>query len=811
MKITFLSAAVALTKTYAKLPDGSIEKTSYPNVWEVTSHIEDARDLNHLEKLITAHAAQGHCLLKGMVMRDLVSESRKDSTDRNATTNWLCLDIDGIEPVFSEYVTGCSSGTDEPRKIIQATPVTPDTILTAMGLGDVSYVLQWSGSMGVSNNALRCHIFVMLSKPISAPLIKQWLIQKNHEVPILRAHQKLTKTSLALTWGLDITACQSDKLIYIAPPTLKGIKNPLGKTPRISVVKKKEATFEITGRINSTDQNRALTDARILELRDAAGLLKRKLTYKTVGAHEILAKPGECIATEMKQDRGFVYFNLNGGDSWAYYHPENNPDYIFNFKGEPVYLTKELLPSYWEQLNQQAYRVSSTGLTYLAFLDRATSTYWRGTYDQTSDELSILPAKTETMVRHFAEANGLRLGDFIPEWDMEFNPHDSVRVDFDNKTVNTFQLTDYMRAPVRKVPACPPVILKVISHILANDLEAVEHFLNWLAYIVQNRDRTMTAWVFQGVPGTGKGLLMNRVLSPLFGESQVVIKRSGELNEKWTDFVAGKFIVFIDEIQTSAFKDEAGVIANLKNFITEPTVTVRMMNKNAYSVKNHGNYIFASNKADPITVDKQDRRINVGTYQKNSLVLSDKEMDLILSGAELQNFHHYLMGYAVDARAASTPLKSAARNSLIELSQTTSESTASALMEGNFEFFVEQLPTSSAYETNYLLKAKVDNYKRTLSDLLARTKNGVCNVSRDELFIIFDFTVGGMNPSPTTFSRYLGHRQIAVKPIFIDGKTVRGIAIEWKDMHKAKEFAQEVNQDAKTEAFKAQVKSRSSK
>jgi hypothetical protein len=41
----------------------------------------------------------------------------------------------------------------------------------------------------------------------------------------------------------------------------------------------------------------------------------------------------------MKMERGFVYFNLNGGDSWAYYHPIDNPTFIRNFKGEPMYRT----------------------------------------------------------------------------------------------------------------------------------------------------------------------------------------------------------------------------------------------------------------------------------------------------------------------------------------------------------------------------------------------------------------------------------------------------------------------------------------
>lgn len=769
MKITFLEANVPLTKSYTKLADGTIEKSSYPNVWEVTSHEENVLDLKGLEIAINKHAALGHCLLKGNVMRQLTRESRKDSTDRNATTEFLCLDIDGIEPIF------------QPDPAYPGVPVTVETVMEALGLKDVSYIVQWSGSMGIGGNTLRCHIFIMLTKPISAPLIKQWLIQKNHEVSLLKAHHALTKTGNSLTWGLDITACQSDKLIYIAPPSLKGIKNPLGRVPRISLISKKDSTYDLTGKINSTDQNRALTDARVMELRDRDGLPKRKLTYKHVGGHEILAKPGECIATEIKTDRGFVYFNLNGGDSWAYFHPENNPDYIFNFKGEPVYLTKELLPAYWETLSHQAYRVASNGLTYLAFLDKATSTYYRGTYDPIDDILDIYPAKNESMVRQFADSNGLRLGPNIPEWTMEFDPKNGVRVDFDNKIVNTFERTVYMKAAAKRITKCPPKIFSIISHILCNDVEAIEHFMNWLAVLAQGLDRTRTAWVFQGTQGTGKGILFERVLAPLFGQTQTVIKRSAELNEKWTDFVEGKFIVFIDEIQTSALHDEAGAIANLKSLITNPTAMIRAMNRNAYPVNNFTCWLFASNKADPVSIPRNDRRFNVGPYQSLPFPKPTDEWLDSLATDELQNFWWYLLSFTADKEIAATPLNNEARNTLIEISESTSESAANAVRDGNIQFFLDHIPSNDAYKSDFKMMSKVDAYKKALQEIMNRTKPNTSHlVRRDELFALFDFAVGGMSPSPATFSRFLGHRQLTIKPITLPGqKTERGLTTQW--------------------------------
>jgi len=762
MLFTFLKAPVALTKSYVKLPDGTIEKTSYPNVWEVTSISEQATTLAELEVHLNYHAANGNCLLKGLVQRPLIAESRKGSTDRNAATDWLCLDIDGID----------TSGGK----------VTPDTILTDIGLGDVSYILQWSGSMNIGSTALRCHIFIMLAKAVSAPLVKQWLIQKNHAVPVLQTHQALTKTGNCLTWGLDITACQSDKLIYIAPPVLKNIKNPLGRLPRISLVMKAKATYDLLATpINSTTQNRTLTDARVLALRDQAGLPKRKLNYKVVGAHEILVKPDGCIATEIKQDRGFVYFNLNGGDSWAYYHPEDNPDYIFNFKGEPTYLTKELLPDYWASLQGTGHRVSSKGLAYLAFCDRLTGQYWKGTYDAANDVLDVTLAKTLVILKDWAKENGLPL-DIVPEWDLSFDPHDTVRVDFANKTINTFQLTQYMKAVAKEVKAPPPTIFKVIHNALGSDNDITEHFMNWLAYILQERDRTLTSWVLHGTTGTGKGILMHRILRPLFGFNQTTVRRMEEFKQPYNAYMKQCFLVFVDEVQTKALLDENGIMANIKNFITEPYCTIRSMYASAVECRNYTNWIFASNKPDPIQIDREDRRTNVGKYQTKKLGMTDKELDKLEK--ELQAFHDYLLCYAVDKLAASTPLDTEDRETLISISETALDTVASALINGNMDFFLDQLPTGDSYKTNMLNLNKVEDYRKVIHDVLIRTDalTGKVNIARDELRTLFEYTVGKTPESPNKFTSLLKHHRIHVKKVWMDGRTVNGFAVDFKDI-----------------------------
>lgn len=785
MNITFLSASIPLTKTYTKKADGTIEKSSYPNVTNFTSHEEPCPDMKSFEALLKKHSTLGHTLLKGGISRPLVAESRKGSTDSNAATDWIVFDVDGLPGM-----------------------ATIDQFLIALNLADVSYVVQYSASYGIENKHLRAHIFMQLTKPLAAPLLKQWLIDLNHRIDMLKNAMTLTRTGNALSWPLDITACQNDKLIYIAPPLLKGIKDPMAKTPRISYVPKRVTKLDITDKIPSTEANRERTHKRINELRDAAGLPTRKHTYKMVGSNQILVKPDSATISDMKIDRGFVYFNLNGGDSWGYWHPENNPDFIFNFKGEPTYLTKELLPEYWEQITQQTVKTSSAGLMYLTLLDKRTSTYHRGTYDAAQDILELHQAKTETQVRHFAKQYGVPLGDFIPEWDLVFDPHapSANRVDVSNRKLNLYEPTVYGKAKPKKVTVVPPTIKKIIYHAVGSDQEVYDHFINWLACIFQFKTRTLTAWVLHGVEGTGKGMLMSRIIRPLLGTKQTAARPMEELNEPYNHWMANCFVAFIDEIEAKALDNERGVSAKLRNWITEPMISVRAMYAGSHEMENHTNWIFASNMPEPIVLKAHDRRFNIAVYQPQRLHLTDKEMANL--DGELQAFHDYMMTFKADRRLASTLVDTEDRKTMISISETSIDVAISRLHKGDIEFFVDQLPSDEGYKRNPLKVNRVEDYKEVLLRLLDRTDpaDGSCNISRDELRVLFDYTVGNMPDTPNKFTSMLKHHRIHMSKVWVDQRAVQGVKTNWLDAHRVDELRDIINPPPKPAKAKPALK-----
>lgn len=757
MDLVFLSADKPIIKAYEINKMGELVKHPYPFIYEVSSIIESCSTIEDMYEAIKRHAAQQNCLLKGRINRPLVKESRAGSTNSNDPTDWICLDLDGVEGYENL-----------------------DLVLEDYDLADIDYVVQWSSGMGIENHAgLRCHVFMWLNKEYHPELIKHWLMDLNLRLPKMSAQLSLTKTNNSLSWPLDVTTCQNDKLLYISAPSLgEGIDDPFTNKERIALVKKNKRTVTLPFPIPSRDVLRHKTDEEVNRLREDAGMAKRRTSkYKYQGTTEYMSKPDTATITGMKEERGFVYLNLNGGDSWAYYHPSNNPFFIHNFKGEPTYKTEELLPAYWAELRQkaQSYEPSMDGLIYLAFRDFRSSNYFNGTFDPATNQLSLAQAKNETQLRHFMAQHGQPYGDFVPDWNIVWDPHTPVIIDTQNQTLNTYQPSDfYLKKPYPQVNYVPATIHKIIDHVLGHDPATYEHFINWLACIIQFRTRNGTAWVLQGTQGTGKGVLFHKIITPLFGEDNVVSKRMEELESQFTGFMENKFVVFIDEIEAGSSMYHNKITAKLKNLIVEPTISIRKMYSPPYMAVNYANQIFASNKGQAVEIAPDDRRFNVGVYQTQPIALTSTEIDIDIP-SELESFFGFLMHYPADPNKARTPLKSSARDTLIDISQTAIDRISSALLDGDLQFLWSHMPS----EPNSL--PPITTYKYAgFKDIMVNAVTTLDPLlTRDELYLVYDWCIGNMSTSPHKFTALLKHHRVLLGTIHKAGRDTPGIRVKW--------------------------------
>ena len=758
-KITFLGASVPLTKRIHA--DGS--KDAYPLVKNFTSYEEDCPDITSLYAAILNHADQSHCLLKGRITRPLVNEPRAGTTRTDDTTEWVCLDFDRRE---------CAD---------------LDAELNRLGLGNISYVVQYSSSHGLPENegTISAHIFMMLDKALPAPMLKRWLMALNLD------HMKngviLSRSKSVLSWSLDITTCQNDKLLYICPPSFVGMRDPLKE--RIKLVKKKLPAIQ-TSAMGERHINVLKNEERTLlnERRVAEGLPKRVAKTSWVGNIEVQNKPDVCDVTGIKEQGDYIRLNLNGGDSWAYWHHKDNFEIVHDFKTDTYYRTKELLPGYYQGLIEERQLLNSTpseeGDLILAFRDLKTADYYNGLYNLQTHDLELYKARNETQLDHWMRSHGRILGDFIPVWDIQYDPRADWTIDEENHLINTFRPSSYMKLEAQEhTPKDFQHIYNIIRHMLGEngkDTALSDAFLNWFAVIFQRKAKPLTAWVIHGCEGTGKGYFYNKIASQLLGMRNASTLTVGNLEDQFNGWIEGKLFVLIDEIEVDDFREKGRVTAKLRNYITEPTIALRRMRQSVIDAPNYVSFLFSSNRPQPVYIPETDRRYNVGNYQAKKLPRPDDE----IVANELKAFAEWLLAHQADIKLANEIQHTEARELIKNLGISSITETCNIMKNGDFDalwlaMISDDLLNRAPVQTPHTQAASA--YNMLIKDIGAKAlTNPNMSLSRDEMAIILQYNVGNIRPEPNRITSLLRHNGIETKQLRHNGVKTYGINVTWK-------------------------------
>lgn len=756
MSIFFLSGAAPLTKTIRKTKEG-LEKDGYPNLKNFTSHEETVTTIGELYKHLITHANKGHCLLKGILSSQLTDEPRKGMMPANTHTDWVCFDLD------------------------KAPYSTPDEFMKSINCEDISYVVQYSAShkLNPKDKTLNAHIFVLLDKHISPQNLKSWLMHLNLSVKVLDNAITLTNSKTALHWPLDITTCQNDKLLYITKPNLEGLDDPI--KDRIQLIKRELPTLNIARMaLKPQDTMREQARKRLNELREKEGLVTIKAKSRIIGEHHV--QPGvTAVSTyEFRIDNDYVRYNLNSGNSWAYWHPINNWELLHSFKGEDSMLMKEILPERYAELNGQQRNLlqsKRTGAILIAFREKISADYWKGTWNK--EVLDIHKVKSEMQLDHFLQAHGSVLGPFIPEWEMIFDPRNPVVYDEENNILNTFVPTELMR---KNKAGKFPLIQRIINHAVGTG-ETQEYFMNWLAVIVQHRVKTQISWVLHGTFGTGKGLIINHIMKPILQNYAHQVTAAG-LKSQFCGWRVGKLLIMVDEIEVDLFED-AAVESNLRNWISDPMAEIEQKGRDKYSVPCFNNWIFGSNKAVPVRIPLKDRRTNVARYQPERFLTTRQEIEEILP-TELSAFAHHLMTRKADIDMAGRILDNEDRRAIQDMSMTSVDEIAHALNEGNFDKLYEFMPDET------VLNTIIDNNAALYASLMKRwAVESDSKVTRDQLAIVFKYCIGSIPEGKNKFTTYLKHHGLRTKKIRMANYEIAwGIEVTWQTSVLRKELSQ---------------------
>lgn len=678
MEVDFLSAADGrrLSKSYTFDDTGKLtDEIPFPFTKYLTSFRETINDPESLLEALKRHGDQGHCLLKGLLDRPLNAESRAGHTDAYAQTDWVLLDLD-----FDE---GWES---------------VDAFLydLAPEWANVTYIWQHSSGAGIKHRAgLRGHLFLLLEQPMHPAVLKRWLTERNFRVTKLNERIQLTATAMGVTYPLDVTTCQNDKLIYIAPPTLHGLdEDPLPE--RFELVRKARDYAPTIEPSMSTAQLEEQRWRRVRELRKAAGLADVKPKTKEVGTFEVLTNPARAQVTSWKfNNAGYVQLNLNDGDSWGYYFPAEDPTYLFNFKGEPVVRLRDIDPDfYYEYLRARKRAVQGQVVPYV-FREPVSDTYYQLLYNEDNDRIDLLqPISSKDKMKDFLDQYGYPLPQPVPDWSLEYRPDTTQAIDPSLQWANEFQPSTYLqKAESGELPntsEIPPTIRQVLECMTAYDEEVIEHFLNWCACLFQYRSQLQTAWVFHGTTGTGKGTFINYILTPLIGSMHVTQQEGERFDDKFNQDLKSTSLLWLDEMQVSSLPNAETVMQRLKVYITEPKFQLRAMFRNRIEVPNWMNLIITSNYPDPVILEADNRRFNVAPASQYKLKLTDTQIAENIPN-ELERFAGYLWHREADLSRARSILHTEAERRMQVASQTAERRFFDALIQGDLDYFFEML------------------------------------------------------------------------------------------------------------------------
>lgn len=774
MHFTFLGAKLPLTKTFA-LTQGRLTTAPYPHVSKVTSYHEEAKTLPALLEHLQYHASQNHCLFNGQLTHPLVDESRAGKT-QDTLREWVVFDFDKVEG---------SSAADVVKRYLPAE------------CQSVSYIYQLSASMfRPDTTTWSGHIFMLLKTPIDQQRLKQWFEHLNFSNKTLNAEMSLSDSLQALHWPLDRTVAYNSKLVYIAPPRCHGFEPAVKQ--HIQLVKKKQTHLEIR---DFAPIDTFTIRQKINELRREIGEDEIDYDIGTFEGHEILRKAGHCEVSGMRTSGDhYLRFNLNGGDSYAYFIDLRNPEVVRNFKGEPYLRTAEALPDLYKSLRKAAPNVVAKpplddGTEVLAFYaTNQGSSIKIGTFNP-GDRKLTLNTSNETAARAWRAEYGLVQKEFLPHHDLIFDPASDVQYVPGNTSINQFRSTEYM-ARAKSVEAAstladlPPIANKTIRSILGPcSEEVVNHFVNWLAFIFQKRNKTGTAWVLNGVEGTGKGTFLRYFLRPVLGNEHVETVQYSNIKGEFNGFLEKSLLVLIEEADIKSMDNPEDAMAKLKLWITDSPLPIRRMRTDVYEADNYSNFILMTNTKTPATVSGTDRRFNFGERQEVKIFYTPNELKTIFEGAELDAFADVLQRWPVDTIQVTNIIDTEARRDAHEATTTINQLIAEAIQRGDLQFFIERMPSDAEAASDFFNRFNpIGMFKDQLDTYIEAARKGTPLILSDEqLFTMFRTLIPDtryFQDSKTWRKRHYKSLGLNVDKQHRDpkdwSKRARGLAVEWQ-------------------------------
>lgn len=577
-RLTLLTArGKAAHKVFARGADGKIEVTGYGRPFKFKQQsITLDPDGRWLRELATKR--ESFCIMgrpvgwpAGETRRRLSSErDGEETTVEPAAREWLPIDIDELwfEPI-SDLIDGRGIALE---------------VMSELGLRGAHAVWQLTNSHGIEDR-VRLRLWVWLARAHELDEMKSW-----------------AKAHIDEERALDLTVYRPAQPIYTASPVFRGVRDPMRGHPRIGRIRGDRVSL---GTRSRKDKRRGqdAQDGSVLAHLKREGWWIRRLKP---GQHCVRCPWEDQHSGETRDDDTFYFeahHNGHDADAFVCHHNSCSERRLLEFLGEVGYSEFDPVPERERKGRDRGEEADASSASEEAarwvYISRR-QMFW----DPRDGEL-VTPQAFDMMFarttrRGKASERFLKNQSNTIVDTMEFAPgRERVYTEGSLRVLNTYVDA---RVTGRMGDASP--WLRHIEWLIPGEAER-EWLCDWMSWHYQNPGRkVVTAPVLWGGQGNGKTTLFD-TLGFCIGERYVSRPTTQQLDGAFNGWAFGKLLVIVEELMA---EDAHAIVEKLKPIVSNPTIDIRMMYREAFRAANVCAVAACTNHMASIPLGEDDRR-----------------------------------------------------------------------------------------------------------------------------------------------------------------------------------------------------------
>lgn len=269
----------------------------------------------------------------------------------------------------------------------------------------------------------------------------------------------------------------------------------------------------------------------------------------------------------------------------------------------------------------------------------------------------------------------------------------------------------------------------------------VEHFINYLSCFVNTREKIRVSYMFAGIEGSGKGILMS-IMKKIFGKKYVADTLADSLAEQFNDHLENKLIVNLNEVSTDFTKKNVA-IQQLKKLITDETFDLHRKGIKKVEVPNNFIVFLNTNEVNSVKISATDRRFNYFKHERTLKDVAESEFNLsidkfvnIIIEKEFNTFVKFLAIFDFNKERAGELIETESKATNVRMTENRERLLFKALKDRNYNILktdiINQVELSDQQDLNKMsveTSLKIQNIEDLLCSLRESLETGFIPVS----------------------------------------------------------------------------------